>query len=233
MFNSTSSRGRVFSCFRKSILFTASRINTASSNVHTRQLPWKSCTWVFTWGCRMFFFFKLRLNENVFGNRSMCVFVFPCICWRFLRLSCRLSTGSRCVDNLGTWHVAGAGVCGPARIRAWRRDINIKRKGQGRSRPITLHPVTAVRAQTTEEERINCLGLCPHCRPNYGNILAPSAAACTAVLGYCVKFLTGFRGQDGEGWNRSHCDTKGWGCMGDSVGVEAVEASHFSFLVDV
>ena len=39
-----------------------------------------------------------------------------------------------------------------------------------------------------QEERINCLGLCPHYKPNYGNILAPSAGATTAVQGDCVKF---------------------------------------------
>lgn len=39
-----------------------------------------------------------------------------------------------------------------------------------------------------QEERINCLGLCPHYRPNYANILARSTGARTAVRGDCVKF---------------------------------------------
>lgn len=39
-----------------------------------------------------------------------------------------------------------------------------------------------------QEERINCLGLCPHYRPNYSNILAPSTGANTGVQSDCVKF---------------------------------------------
>ncbi|KAI7800406.1 hypothetical protein IRJ41_002466 [Triplophysa rosa] len=62
--------------------------------------------------------------------------------------------------------------------------------------------------KTTEEERINCLGLCPHYRPNYGNILAPSVATDTAVLGYCVKFLTVSRGQDE--WTEAEAEKSGY-----------------------
>lgn len=65
-----------------------------------------------------------------------------------------------------------------------------------------------------QEERINCLGLCPYYRPNYGNILAPSAGATTAVQGDCVKFSAWsskvtMRGgikswiMDGKGWGKS------------------------------
>lgn len=77
--------------------------------------------------------------------------------------------------------------------------------------PATCHCQPGCKQQ---EERINCLGLCPHFRPNYGNILAPSAVATTAVIGDCVKFS----GQSsevsmrGNSWDKElHYRPKGFG----------------------
>lgn len=49
-----------------------------------------------------------------------------------------------------------------------------------------------------QEERINCLGLAPHRRPNYGNILGRSAGAATAARGDGVKHSEGEPGRSGE-----------------------------------
>lgn len=58
-----------------------------------------------------------------------------------------------------------------------------------------------------QEERINCLGLCPHYRPNYGNILGRSIGAPTAVRGDCVKY---------SAWS-SEGGTRGRGRTGNDV----------------